>query len=112
MNASITVPAFKPDKETMDKLVDAVKKQKLDGKLELIIVDKGWGFSKQMNYGIQKSKYDIVIMLPQDCIPKGTDWAKNLIEQFKDINPYKHKNFYSSRLNIGQNIPHIKNNFI
>ena len=84
MNVSITVPAYKPDKEILKKLKDAVNSQKIDGKIELIIVDKGWGFSKQMNYGINKSKYGIVIMLPQDCIPKGSNWAKNLIEPFKD----------------------------
>jgi|SRR3989344_252746 len=84
MNASITIPAYKPDKKILNKLISSIKTQKLDGKLEIILVDRREGFARQMNYGINKSKYDIVIMLPQDCIPKGKNWAKNLIEPFKD----------------------------
>ncbi len=84
MNASIIIPAYKPDKETLDKVVKSVKSQKIEGKFELIIVDKGWGFSKQMNYGIHASKYEFIIMLPQDCIPIGEDWLQNLLEPFKD----------------------------
>ena len=85
INASIVIPLYKPDKDTLNKVVSSIKQQKLDGDLEIVIVDKNWGLAKQINYGIRKSKYDIIISLEQDCIPLGTNWAKNLLEPFKDM---------------------------
>jgi GT2 family glycosyltransferase len=84
MNASIVIPAYKPDKDTLSKIVSSIKQQKLDGKLEILIVDKNWGFAKQVNYGIKNSKYDLIIVLGQDCIPIGIDWAKKLLAPFED----------------------------
>lgn len=84
MDASIIIPAFKPDKNVLERISNALKNQKFGGRYELLIIDRGWGFSKQMNFGIRKSKYEIVIMLPQDCIPEGKYWLRNLLAPFKD----------------------------
>jgi GT2 family glycosyltransferase len=84
MDVSITVPAYNPNKEILSKLVKAVKSQKYKGNVELIIVDEKKGFSTQMNIGIKKSKYNIVVMLPQDCVPADKYWLKNLIKPFEN----------------------------
>ncbi len=81
---SIVLPLYKPDKVILTKVYEAIKKQKFSGKIEIIPVEKNWGMAKQMNYGINKSKYDIVVTLPQDCIPASSDWLEKLIEPFKD----------------------------
>ena len=39
-----------------------------------------------MNIGFRKSKYGIVVMLPQDCVPADNHWLKNLIEPFQNAN--------------------------
>mgnify|MGYP001560219912 CR=1 FL=1 len=84
MNVSITIPVYKPDKKILSKIVKAIRSQKFNGKLELFIIDEHLGFSTQMNIGIKKSKHEIVVMLPQDCIPADKYWLRNLIEPFKD----------------------------
>lgn len=84
MNASIIIPAYKPDREILKQVIGAVKNQKFKGKYELILVDRGEGFSKQMNYGINKSKYEIVVILPQDCVPLGEVWLQNLINPLNE----------------------------
>ncbi|MEK6928701.1 MAG: glycosyltransferase family 2 protein [Nanoarchaeota archaeon] len=84
MNVSITIPIYNPNKEILKRVINSVKNQKYKGKFELICVDKKGGFSEQMNYGIKKSKYPIVVMLPQDCIPSSKYWLARLVEPFKD----------------------------
>ncbi len=84
MDVSIIVPAYNPNKEILSKLIKAVKSQKYDGKVEFLIIDEKKGFSTQINIGIRKSKYKIIVELPQDCVPSDKFWLKNLIEPFKD----------------------------
>ena len=61
MDVSIIVPAYNPDKKILDKLVKKVKSQVYEGEVEFLIIDEGKGFSAQMNIGIRKSKYDIIV---------------------------------------------------
>lgn len=84
MNASIIIPIFNPDRDVLKKLLQAVKSQKFKGKFEILEIEKNMGFAKQINLGIKKSKYEIVVELPQDCIPANEYWLENLVEPFKD----------------------------
>ncbi len=84
MDVSIIVPAYNPDKKILAKLVKAVKSQKYKGKIEFKIIDRKQGFSKQMNIGLRESKYEIVVFLPQDCVPADDRWLENLISPFGD----------------------------
>lgn len=84
MNVSIILPIYKADKEILQKVIDALKKQKFSGKFEIMPIDKGWGMAKQMNYGIINSKYEIVVTLPQDCIPEDEYWLEKLVAPLKD----------------------------
>ncbi|MBM3233182.1 glycosyltransferase family 2 protein [Candidatus Pacearchaeota archaeon] len=81
---SIVLPLFKPDQKVLNKVIDSLKKQQYKGKVEIIQINENAGFSHQMNLGIKKSKYPIVVMLPQDCVPSTKNWLSNLIEPFKD----------------------------
>ncbi len=84
MNVSIILVLYKPDKAVLKKVLDSIKNQKFSGKVELMQVEHLPGFAKKINYGIKKAKYDIVVELPQDCIPSDKFWLKKLIEPFKD----------------------------
>jgi GT2 family glycosyltransferase len=84
MDVSIIVPAYNPNKDILDMLTKSVKSQKFSGKVEFIIVDEKKGFSTQINIGIRKAKYGIVVELPQDCVPKNENWLENLVSPFKD----------------------------
>ncbi len=84
MDVSIIIPVYSPDVKTLSRVIKSIKSQKYKGKIELLKIDKKLGFSKQMNIGIKKSKYEIVVIVPQDCIPADKYWLKNLIDPFKD----------------------------
>ena len=84
MNVSIVIPIFNPDRIILKKLLQVVKGQKFKGKFEILEIEKNMGFAKQINLGIKKSKYEIVVELPQDCIPADKYWLKNLVEPFKN----------------------------
>lgn len=84
MNVSVVMPIYKPDKNILKKVLDSVKKQKFDGKHEVVLVDKGLGLAESMNYGINKARYPIVVSLHQDCIPSSKSWLKLLVEPLKE----------------------------
>src|SRR3989344_4989539 len=86
MNVSVIIPAFNPDKELLDKIVKTIKNQKFKGKIEVIVVDRKEAITKQMNWGIMKAKYPIIVMIIQDCLPDGKYWLSNLIAPFKNNN--------------------------
>ncbi|MEK6800866.1 MAG: glycosyltransferase family 2 protein, partial [Nanoarchaeota archaeon] len=75
---------YNSDKKVLARVIKNVKEQKFDGKFELLLIDKKLGFSTQMNIGMKKSKYEIVVMLPQDCIPADKYWLKKLVYPLKD----------------------------
>jgi GT2 family glycosyltransferase len=85
MNVSIVMPIYNPDRNILKKVLDAVKKQKFAGKIELIKVEKGLGLAESMNYGINKAKYEIIVTLHQDCIPSSKDWLKRLTTPLKNL---------------------------
>jgi|WetSurMetagenome_2_1015567.scaffolds.fasta_scaffold41947_3 GT2 family glycosyltransferase len=80
MNVSIIIPLHNPNKEILEKALDSLKKQEFKDKKEIILVDKGWGLAKSMNYGIKKAKYDVIVTLHQDCVPSSNYWLSNLIK--------------------------------
>ncbi|MBI2629013.1 glycosyltransferase family 2 protein [Candidatus Pacearchaeota archaeon] len=84
MDVSVIIPAFNPDRELLDKIVKTIKNQKFNGKIEVIVVDRKEAITKQMNWGIMKAKYPIIVMIIQDCLPDGKYWLSILIEPFKN----------------------------
>jgi len=80
VNVSIIIPIYNPDKEILDKIIYSIKKQKFQGKVEILKIDKKIGLANSINYGINKSKYPIVITLHQDCIPESERWLEKLVE--------------------------------
>ena len=86
MNVSIVIPIFNPDRTILRKLLQSVKGQKFKGKFEILEIEKNMGFAKKINLGIKKSKYNIVVELPQDCIPSNKYWLRDLVEPFKNKN--------------------------
>ncbi|MEK6825989.1 MAG: glycosyltransferase family 2 protein [Nanoarchaeota archaeon] len=85
LNVSIVLPLFNPHKEILSQVLKAIDSQDYLGKVEVLQIDEKAGFSQQMNRGIRKAKHEIVIMLPQDCMPATNDWLSNLIAPFEDI---------------------------
>lgn len=84
MNVSILIPLYKPNKKLLNKVLKSLKNQKFNGRREIIIIDKGLGLAASFNYGIKKSRYDIIATLHQDCIPSSNGWLRKLIEPLKD----------------------------
>ena len=84
MNVSIVMPIYNPNKEILKKIEIVLKKQKFNGKVEIIKVDKGLGLAESLNYGIKKAKHEIIVSLHQDCIPSDEYWLKKLIDPFRD----------------------------
>lgn len=78
------MPVYKPDEIIFKKVIDALKQQKFNGKVEVIKVDKGWGLAKSMNYGIKKARYDAIVTLHQDCIPSTSNWLENLTKPLEE----------------------------
>jgi len=83
-NVTIVIPVYKPDKDLLKKVENAIKNQDYKGKIEVIKVDEGFGLAKSMNYGIKKAKYDIIITLHQDCIPISNNWLSTLVRPLED----------------------------
>ncbi len=90
MNISVILPLHNPDKGILDKIINKLKKQRFNGKIEIIKVDNGLGLAASINYGIKKAKNDIIVTLHQDCIPEDKNWLQKLLE------PLKKKDFVAS----------------
>jgi GT2 family glycosyltransferase len=84
MDVSIVMPLYAHKPELIRKIDSALKKQKFNGKIEVIKVDKGLGLADSINFGINKSKYPIVVTLHQDCVPDNENWLSVLTLPFKD----------------------------
>jgi len=87
-NVSIIMPIYKPDKERLKEIDAAIKEQKFDGDIEIIKVDECMGLAKQMNIGIKKAKYDIIVTLHQDCVPVGEKWLDMLVKSLEESPAY------------------------
>lgn len=112
---SIVFNLYMPDNNILKKILDRLEEQKIDRKIEIIVVDKKTdsetkdlikefikktkkfnvkikkvdeklGFAASLNEGFKASKSDIVVILQQDSIPTSDLWLTNLIEPFKDKN--------------------------
>lgn len=86
LSVTIVIPAFKPDKKILEKITRSLKSQKYEGTFEVIFVDKGLGLSKQINWAISRSRSEVVVVLLQDCVPKGPFWLRNLLSPLSNPN--------------------------
>lgn len=78
------MPLYNPDKNILKKVLQSLKKQKFSGNFEIIQVNEKKGFAEQMNLGIRKARYPLVVMLPQDCVPETSNWLEKLISPFRN----------------------------
>lgn len=85
MNVSITIPICKPNEDILKEIEKAISEQKYNGKIE-IIKSEGGGLAHNMNEGIKRAKYEIVVTLHQDSIPSDRYWLKKLIKPFDNKN--------------------------
>ena len=84
MNVSIVIPIYNPNKSLLKKVIESLRNQKFSHKKEIILIEKGWGLAKSLNYGIKKSKYKVIVTLHQDCIPSSINWLSTLVKPLKD----------------------------
>lgn len=82
MNVSILVIAPKSN-ETTKKSLEILNKQKYSGKKEIIVVSEPLGLAENMNFGIRKAKYEVIVTLHHDCIPSSLSWLENLVAPLK-----------------------------
>jgi GT2 family glycosyltransferase len=80
MNVTIIMPLYNPNKEILKKIEKTILEQDFEGKISLKKIDKGLGLADSLNYGIKKSKTEIVVSLHQDCVPTSKDWLKRLVK--------------------------------
>jgi GT2 family glycosyltransferase len=85
-DVTIIIPLYKPDKDLLKKVYESIKNQDYDGEIEILTIEEGLGFGGTFNYGLKKSKYDILVSLHQDCVPSSNDWLKKLVEPLKNEN--------------------------
>jgi glycosyltransferase involved in cell wall biosynthesis len=105
-NASVVIASHNNSK-VLKKVLEGMEQLEFDGKYEVIVVDDGsrdgtkemvkpflknktirfFGFEKNAgvckarNKGIELAKYDIVVNMDHDCIPKR-DWLKKIVAGF------------------------------
>jgi GT2 family glycosyltransferase len=82
-SVSVLVIAPKPN-EITTKAIEVLKKQKCSGKKEVLVISEDMGLAENVNYGIKKSKYDIIVTLHHDCIPVEEDWLEKLVAPLKN----------------------------
>lgn len=112
-SVSILLNLYLPDNKILRQILDKLEEQRVNDKIEIIVVDKKTdsetsklinsfkrntkkykikikkvdeklGFAASLNEGFKESKSDIVVILQQDSIPTSDLWLTNLIEPFKD----------------------------
>jgi GT2 family glycosyltransferase len=83
MGVSIILPLYKQNKILVKKIKAALKKQKYDGKKELIFIDGERGLASSLNEGIKRAKYTFLVSLHQDCVPSSTTWLTELLSPLK-----------------------------
>jgi glycosyltransferase involved in cell wall biosynthesis len=107
MNVSIIIPAYN-NQETISQVLKALISQEYElGLVEIIVIDdhskdatgeevknfpvtyvwneKNLGLSGSLNKGLYLSKYDIVVTLHADIIPKNSSWLQRLVSPLKDL---------------------------
>lgn len=80
------IPEYNPDRKLLKKVLTGLKRQKFEGKMQVIEINRGLGLAASLNYGVKKAKYEIIVSLHQDCVPFNKDWLKKLIEPLKEKN--------------------------
>ncbi len=84
MDVTIIIPLHNPDKRILKKVREIIKKQDYSGEIKILEIDKNFGLAKSINYGLKRTKTEIVITLHQDCVPSSKEWLKKIVEPFKD----------------------------
>ena len=102
LNISIIIPTYNAGHQ-FEKMVELLKNQKIDGNIEIIVVDSGskditreicvskeitlieisnsdFSHSFARNLGAEKSNGDILVFMTQDALPSSHDWLKKLVE--------------------------------
>ena len=77
MDVSIVIPLHNPDKNIVKQIRSAIALQKFSGRKE-ILFESGGGLSENINSGIKKARYPVIITIHQDSIPVGRDWLARL----------------------------------
>lgn len=85
MDVTIIIPTYNPDKEILKKIEKSILEQDFQGKIKVIKVS-GMGLADSLNYGIKKSKTNIVVSLHQDCVPSSKNWLTQLVYPLKEKN--------------------------
>ena len=80
---SIVVIAHSPN-ETTKKALEVLKKQKYRGRKEMMVISENKGLAENMNIGIKKAKYNLVVTLHGDCIPEDDRWLEKLVKPFEN----------------------------
>ncbi|MBT4056158.1 glycosyltransferase [Candidatus Peregrinibacteria bacterium] len=103
---SIVIPVCNGE-DFLDEILTMIKQQKVGFSYEIVLVAAGanqatldiiknhklgyhWVDRKDYNngltrnFGVSKSKGEIVVMLTADAIPKGSDWLANMIKHYDD----------------------------
>lgn len=66
------------------KYINSFKKKSRKMIIRLIKVDENLSFASSMNAGIKEVKDEVAVVLQQDCIPSDEKWLENLIEPFEN----------------------------
>lgn len=78
---SIVIPVYKPEKRVFERVKEMLKKQTIPSEIV-----ETWDMpeAKSMNVGIRQAKGNIIITLPQDCVPENEFWLEKLIKPLKN----------------------------
>jgi len=82
-NVSILVIAPNAN-ETTKKALEVLKNQKYNGEKEILVISEDMGLAENVNYGIRKSRYEVIVTLHHDCIPVGEYWLEKLVEPLNE----------------------------
>ncbi len=83
MDVSIIIPLYRPDPELLQRIQKSLDEQEFSRRKEVLFINNG-GLAQNINKGIRKARYGIVVVLEQDCIPSGKSWLQNLTEPLKE----------------------------
>ena len=83
MDVSIIIPVHKPDKNILKRIRLAIDLQKFSGRKE-VLLESGGGLSENINSGIEKARYPIIVTIHQDSIPVGRNWLSKLTAPLKN----------------------------
>jgi hypothetical protein len=85
MKVILICPIYKPNIKLLNNLKNKLNKQDLrELSLQKLFIDGTKGLARTYNFGVKKSKGEIIITIHQDCIPKEKDFIKKLVKPFEE----------------------------